>query len=87
MNAFGFIETPYRKVVDGKVTDQVEYLTADEEDKFAIAQAELEKDADGTIIGERIEVRLKDGDIGLPTLPASITLTFPRARWFPWQPP
>ncbi|ART22098.1 DNA-directed RNA polymerase subunit beta [Corynebacterium striatum] len=65
VNAFGFIETPYRKVVDGKVTDQVEYLTADEEDKFAIAQAELEKDADGTIIGDRIEVRLKDGDIGV----------------------
>ncbi|HAT1197313.1 TPA: DNA-directed RNA polymerase subunit beta [Corynebacterium striatum] len=65
VNAFGFIETPYRKVVDGKVTDQVEYLTADEEDRFAIAQAEVEKDADGTLTGDRIEVRLKDGDIGV----------------------
>ena len=45
VNAFGFIETPYRKVVDGKITDQVEYLTADEEDRFAIAQAEVEQDA------------------------------------------
>ncbi|MFG6303322.1 hypothetical protein ACGLFO_07735, partial [Corynebacterium hesseae] len=65
VNAFGFIETPYRKVVDGKVTDQVEYLTADEEDRYAIAQAEVEKDADGTLTGDRIEVRLKDGDIGV----------------------
>src|SRR4030095_2281258 len=39
VNAFGFIETPYRKVVDGQVTDEVDYITADEEDRFVIAQA------------------------------------------------
>ncbi len=39
VNPFGFIETPYRKVVDGKVTDEVEYLTADEEENYTIAQA------------------------------------------------
>ena len=39
VNAFGFVETPYRKVVDGKVTDQIDYLTADEEDRHVIAQA------------------------------------------------
>ena len=39
VNAFGFVETPYRKVVDGLVTDEVDYLTADEEDRFVIAQA------------------------------------------------
>ena len=39
INAFGFVETPYRKVVNGKVTDQIDYLTADEEDRFVIAQA------------------------------------------------
>ncbi len=39
MNPFGFVETPYRKVVDGQVTDQIDYLTADEEDRFVIAQA------------------------------------------------
>ena len=39
INAFGFVETPYRKVVNGKVSDQVDYLTADEEDRFVIAQA------------------------------------------------
>ena len=39
VNSFGFIETPYRKVVDGRVTDEVVYLTADEEDRYVIAQA------------------------------------------------
>ena len=39
VNPFGFIETPYRKVVDGHVTDQIDYLTADEEDRHVIAQA------------------------------------------------
>ena len=39
VNAFGFIETPYRRVVDGKVTEKVDYLSADEEDKHVIAQA------------------------------------------------
>ena len=39
VNSYGFIETPYRKVVDGKVTDEVHYLTADEEEKYTIAQA------------------------------------------------
>lgn len=39
INDYGFIETPYRKVVDGKVTDEVVYITADEEDKYVVAQA------------------------------------------------
>ncbi len=39
INRYGFIETPYRKVVDGKVTDEIDYLTADEEEKYTIAQA------------------------------------------------
>ena len=39
VNPYGFIETPYRRVVDGKVTDDVDYLTADEEEKYTIAQA------------------------------------------------
>ncbi|WP_018340281.1 DNA-directed RNA polymerase subunit beta [Corynebacterium caspium] len=63
VNAFGFIETPYRKVVGGKVTDQVDYLTADEEDRYAIAEALTETNPDGSITQDRIEVRLKDGDI------------------------
>ncbi|TDE17951.1 DNA-directed RNA polymerase subunit beta, partial [Nonomuraea mesophila] len=48
LNAFGFVETPYRKVVDGKVTDQIDYLTADEEDRFVKAQANTVLNPDGT---------------------------------------
>ncbi|MDO5513503.1 DNA-directed RNA polymerase subunit beta, partial [Corynebacterium sp.] len=65
VNAFGFIETPYLRVVDGKVTDEVHYLTADEEDRYAIGQASTERDAEGNITTDRVEVRLKDGDIGI----------------------
>ena len=39
VNSYGFIETPYRRIVDGKVTDDIDYLTADEEEKYTIAQA------------------------------------------------
>jgi DNA-directed RNA polymerase beta subunit len=49
INEFGFVETPYRKVVDGRVTDQIDYLTADEEDRHVIAQANAPlNDDDGT---------------------------------------
>ena len=65
VNPFGFIETPYQKVVDGRVTGQIDYLTADEEDRYAIAQATTEQDEDGNLVEERIEVRLKDGDIAV----------------------
>ncbi|MCZ9291997.1 DNA-directed RNA polymerase subunit beta [Corynebacterium lehmanniae] len=65
VNPFGFIETPYQKVNDGKLTDQIDYLTADEEDRYAIAQAATPMDKDGNLTGERIEVRLKEGDIGV----------------------
>ena len=63
VNAFGFIETPYRKVVDGRVTDQIDYLTADEEDRYIIAQANAEVDEDGNLIEERVLVRIKHGDV------------------------
>ncbi|MCS4535733.1 DNA-directed RNA polymerase subunit beta [Corynebacterium sp. HS2168-gen11] len=63
VNAFGFIETPYRKVVNGVVTDQVDYLTADEEDRYVVAQANTEFDANGVITEDRVTVRLKNGDI------------------------
>ena len=65
VNPFGFIETPYQKVENGKLTDQIDYLTADEEDRYAIAQAATPMDKDGNLEGDRIEVRLKDGDIGV----------------------
>jgi DNA-directed RNA polymerase subunit beta len=63
LNAFGFIESPYRKVVDGKVTDQIDYLTADEEDRHVIAQANTPVEPDGTIGTNRVLVRRKGGEV------------------------
>ena len=63
VNAFGFIETPYRKVTDGRVTDQIDYLTADEEDRHVIAQANARVDEHGHLSDDRVLVRLKHGDV------------------------
>ncbi|WP_026184691.1 DNA-directed RNA polymerase subunit beta [Salinispora vitiensis] len=62
VNPFGFIETPYRKVVDGQVTDQIDYLTADEEDRFVKAQANAPLRADGSFAEDRVLVRRKGGE-------------------------
>jgi DNA-directed RNA polymerase subunit beta len=62
VNSFGFVETPYRKVTKGKVTDQVDYLTADTEDRFVIAQANA-LDASGDFAGDRVLVRRKGGEV------------------------
>jgi DNA-directed RNA polymerase subunit beta len=62
INAFGFIETPYRRVKDGKVTDQVDYLTADEEDLYVIAQANTPLTDDGSFAEERVLVRKRGGE-------------------------
>jgi DNA-directed RNA polymerase subunit beta len=63
VNPFGFIETPYRKVVDGRVTDQIDYLTADEEDRFVKAQANAKIDDEGNFLEERVLVRKKGGEV------------------------
>ena len=63
VNAFGFIETPYRKVVNGQVTDEIQYLTADEEDRYAIAQANAAMDDQGQLTEDRVLVRIKHGDV------------------------
>ena len=63
VNPFGFIETPYRRVVDGKITDDVDYLTADEEDRHIVAQANTPVDSEGKIQGETVLVRKKFGDV------------------------
>lgn len=65
INSFGFIETPYRKVVDGVVTDQIDYLTASEEDEFIIAQANAPLDATGRFVEERVLARQKGGEVDL----------------------
>ncbi|MCH9710308.1 MAG: DNA-directed RNA polymerase subunit beta [Actinomycetia bacterium] len=63
VNPFGFIETPYRKVVDGVVSDDIHYLTADEEDRHVVAQANSPIDADGRFVEDRILVRRKGGEV------------------------
>ncbi|MFF2555555.1 DNA-directed RNA polymerase subunit beta [Nocardia sp. NPDC058058] len=57
VNPFGFIETPYRKVENGRVTDEVKYLTADEEDRHIRAQANSPVDADGNFLEARVLAR------------------------------
>jgi DNA-directed RNA polymerase subunit beta len=64
INRYGFIETPYRKVVDGKVTAEVSYISAMEEGRYTIAQANAELDGNNKFVGELIPVR-RSGDIGL----------------------
>jgi len=63
VNRFGFIETPYRKVIDGKVTGRVEYLTATEEERHVIAQANAPLKDDGTFRNDRVLVRHSGGDV------------------------
>ncbi len=59
-NWYGFIETPYRKVVNHKVTDEIEYLSAIEESKFVIAQANAELDAKSKFKDELVSCRFKN---------------------------
>jgi DNA-directed RNA polymerase subunit beta len=59
-NSYGFLETPYRKVIDGKVTDQVDYLSAIEEGEFVIAQASVPVDSEGRLMEGLVSCRHKD---------------------------
>jgi DNA-directed RNA polymerase subunit beta len=61
VNEFGFIETPYRKVVDGRVTDEVGYYSALEEEQHSIAQANAQVDENGILTGELVSAR-KQGE-------------------------
>ena len=65
INAFGFIETPYRRVVKGKVTDNIDYLTASEEDEHIVAQANAPLTADKHFAEERVLVRRKAGEVDI----------------------
>ncbi|MCP5238036.1 MAG: DNA-directed RNA polymerase subunit beta [Zoogloeaceae bacterium] len=58
-NRYGFLETPYRRVDDGKVTSQIDFLSAIEEGQFVIAQANAEVDAEGNLSGELVSCRHK----------------------------
>ena len=63
INEFGFIETPYRRVENGKVTARIDYLSADEEDRHVIAQANAPLNADGTFQNNQVLVRRKGGEV------------------------
>ena len=67
LNEYGFLETPYRRVDDGKVTDKIEYLSAIEEGRYIIAQANAEIDAKGKLTGDLISVRV-NGETTLSTI-------------------
>ena len=89
VNPFGFIETPYRKVVGGAVTNEVAYLTADEEDRYVVAQANSPIDADGRFTESRILVRKKGERAARSSSsrpPRSTTWTSRRDRWFRSRP-
>ena len=60
VNEFGFLETPYRRVVDGKATDQIEFLSADQEDRFTIAQANELLKKDGSFVNALVKARQRD---------------------------
>ncbi|HET7682747.1 MAG TPA: DNA-directed RNA polymerase subunit beta [Marmoricola sp.] len=62
INPFGFVETPYRVVKNGRVTDEIHHLTADEEDSKVIAQANATLDDKGNLVDERVLVRTRGGD-------------------------
>jgi len=64
VDEYGFVQTPYRKVVGGKVTDEIEYLSADEEEEFTIAQANTPVDLKtGEITGEQVLARRRGGNV------------------------
>lgn len=65
INSFGFIETPYRRVVKGKVTETIDYLTASEEDDFIVAQANAPLTADNHFAEDRVLARQKGGEVDL----------------------
>ncbi|MGJ9421996.1 DNA-directed RNA polymerase subunit beta [Aeromicrobium sp. CF3.5] len=69
INSFGFVETPYRKVIDGKVSDTVDYLTATEEDRFIVAQANSVLAEDGSFAEEMVLVRQRGGEAELLAAP------------------
>ena len=71
INDFGFIETPYRKIVNGMVLDKIEYLTADQEETHSLAQANNPLNPDGSFVNKKISVRFR-GDY-LEVEPTSAT--------------
>jgi DNA-directed RNA polymerase subunit beta len=71
-NDYGFLETPYRKVIDGVVTDDIEYLSAIEESGYVIAQASAEVNEEGRLTGDLVSIRHKNEFTVAP--PENVTL-------------
>ncbi len=61
INKYGFIETPFRKVKDGRVLDEVKYMTADEEDDYVVAQANEPLDENGYFVKKKVNARYREG--------------------------
>ena len=72
VNPFGFIESPYRKVTDGTVSDEIVYLAADEEEEFVVAQANAPIDGEGRFINDRVLVRRSPQAVSLKELRAQL---------------
>lgn len=66
INEYGFIMTPYRKVVDNKITDEIVYMTADEEEDYYISQATIDVDDNGYIASETVPVRYNKDNMIVP---------------------
>jgi DNA-directed RNA polymerase subunit beta len=86
INAFGFVETPYRKVVKGSVTDEVHYLSADEEDLTSSPRPTPPSTEDGTFAEERVLVRTKGGEVEYVPAVDVDYMDVSRARWCPRPP-
>ncbi|MCL1916930.1 MAG: DNA-directed RNA polymerase subunit beta [Peptococcaceae bacterium] len=60
IDEYGFVEAPYRKVEEGRVTDEIHYLDADEEDRYAVAQANAHVSDEGVFLSDKVEARFAD---------------------------
>jgi DNA-directed RNA polymerase subunit beta len=60
VNDYGFLETPYHEVKNGKLTGEVHYLSADEEDRFRMAPGDARRDSDGQLLGSQVAVRYRN---------------------------
>jgi DNA-directed RNA polymerase subunit beta len=84
-NDYGFLESPYRRVIDGKVTDEYEYLSAIEEAEFVVAQADSKMDKNNRLVDDLVAVRHKN-EFTVMGRTRCNTWIFHHARWCPWQP-
>ena len=84
VNKYGFIESPYQRVIDGKVSEQTDYLSAMEEAKHYIAQANVKLTSKGTFEDDLILCRHSGDVLMVPDRNGLIMSTFRRSSWFRW---